>query len=255
MNTLLIALAVLPVLILAFVVYKQDKIEKEPFGKLLKAFWFGCIAVVPAVILESLLSEFTPGVPILSGAYTGYIVAGCSEEACKLLMLYWAVWKSREFNEYFDGIVYACFVSLGFACVENIGYVTMQETLSEAMSVGLLRSVLSVPGHFLFGVMMGYYFALAKFKPQQKSHYLWMAFWVPMLWHGTFDALLMVAEEMDESLEIVAGVLFVVFVVFDIKLWKWGVRRIKRLQELSDEQKKKHSSLPLNPFEGFKWYV
>ena len=38
MNNLLIDLAVLPVLILAFVVYKQDKIEKEPFGKLLKAF-------------------------------------------------------------------------------------------------------------------------------------------------------------------------------------------------------------------------
>lgn len=255
MNTTLIALAVLPVLILAIVVYKQDKIEKEPFGKLLKAFLLGCLAVIPAIVAESALSFLTPSIPLLKGAYTGFIVAGCCEEASKLLMLYWAVWKSREFNEYFDGIVYACFVSLGFACVENIGYVTMQETLSEAMSVGVLRSLLSVPGHFLFGVMMGYYFALAKFTPSRKSHYMRLAFVVPMLWHGTFDSILMVAEELGESLEIVAGVLFVVFVIFDIKMWKWGVRRIKRLQELSHNQSNEQQSWLNNPFEGFKWYV
>ena len=252
---MLLALAVLPVLILAWVVYKQDKVEKEPFGKLLKAFLLGCLAVFPAMIGEGALTVFTPQVPVLRGAYTGFIVAGCCEEASKLLMLYWAVWKSREFNEYFDGIVYACFVSLGFACVENIGYVTMQETLSEAMSVGALRSVLSVPGHFLFGVMMGYYFALAKFTPSRRKHYMQMAFVVPMLWHGTFDSILMVAEDLEENLEIVGIVLFVVFVVFDIKMWKWGVRRIRRLQELSNEQKQSGRHLPLNPFEGFKWYI
>lgn len=255
MNTTLIALAVLPVLILAYVVYKQDKIEKEPFGKLLKAFLMGCLAVVPAIALEGALTAFTPQIPLLKGAYTGFIVAGCSEELCKLAMLYWAVWKSREFNEYFDGIVYACFVSLGFACVENIGYVTMQETFSDALSVGAVRSILSVPGHFLFGVMMGYYFALAKFIPGKKKDYLLKAFWVPMLWHGTFDSILMVAEEFGENMEVVAGVLFIVFVVFDIKMWKWGVRRIKRLQELSNEQKDERNSLRLNPFEGFKWYI
>ena len=132
----------------------------------------------------------------------------------------------------------------------------MQETFSDALSVGAMRSVLSVPGHFLFGVMMGYYFALAKFVPAQKNYYMGKAFLVPMLWHGTFDSLLMVAEDLGENLELITGALFIVFVVFDIRLWRWGVRRMRRLQELSREQKQTaESSLPANPFEGFKWYV
>ena len=259
MDTILLILAVLPVAVLALVVYRQDKVEKEPFGKLLLAFFMGMLAVVPAIIGESFLEAYTPDIPVLHGAYTGFVVAGCCEEAAKLLMLYWAIWKSREFNEYFDGIVYACFVSLGFACVENIGYVTMQDTFSSAVATGSVRALLSVPGHFLFGVMMGYHFALAKFKPARKGHHLWMAFFIPMLWHGAFDSLLMVAEDLGEHVDLVAGALLLFFIFFDIRMWKWGVRRIHRLQQLSNEQKKAAEGERLhlleNPFEGFKWYI
>ena len=262
MNIYLIAIAVLPVLLLAFVVYRQDKYEKEPLGKLIKAFIFGALSIIPAGIMESILIQFTPPFPVVSGAYTGYVVAGCSEELFKLLFLYWAVWKSVEFNEYFDGIVYACFVSLGFACFENLGYVMGQEVFSEAMATGTMRALLSVPGHFLFGVMMGYYFSLAKFGDQKgtqrrHSHYMLMAFVVPMLLHGTFDALLMIPESMGEGQTAVAGVLFVLLIWFDIRMWKWGIHRIRRLQELSQQQSENGTpfDLPLNPFEGFTWDV
>ena len=170
MNIYLIAIAVLPVLVLAFVVYRQDKYEKEPIGKLIKAFIFGALAILPAVLLEGMLSRFVPPIPVVSGAYMGFVVAGCSEELCKLVMLYWAVWKSQEFNEYFDGIVYACFVALGFACFENLGYVMGQESFSEAMVTGSVRALLSVPGHFLFGVMMGYYFIIISVVYWLVSH-------------------------------------------------------------------------------------
>lgn len=263
MNIYLIAIAVLPVLILAFVVYKQDKYEKEPFGKLLKAFLFGAIAILPAGFLESILIMFTPPIPIVSGAYTGFVVAGCSEELCKLIFLRWAIWKSREFNEYFDGIVYACFVSLGFACFENLGYVLGQEVFADAMVTGTVRALLSVPGHFLFGVMMGYYFSLAKFgdrgdTKRHRRHYMWMAFLVPMLLHGTFDSLLMIPETMGDGQMAVAWVLFVVFIWFDIRLWKWGVRRIRRLQEFSQQQVYETSTQGTHisdPFDGFTWNI
>ena len=83
MNISLIAIAVLPVLVLAFVVYRQDKYEKEPIGKLIKAFIFGALAILPAVLLEGMLSRFVPPIPVVSGAYMGFVVAGCSEELCK----------------------------------------------------------------------------------------------------------------------------------------------------------------------------
>ena len=131
MNIYLIIIAVLPVFVLAFIVYRQDKYEKEPLRQLVKAFFFGALAIIPAALMERFLVWFTPPIPILSGAYTGFVVAGCSEELFKLLMLMLAVWKSREFDEYMDGIVYASFVALGFACFENIAYVFRQEAFAD----------------------------------------------------------------------------------------------------------------------------
>lgn len=241
-SAILLSLAVLPVVVLAFFVYRKDKFEKEPLRMLVKAFFFGCLSVIPAIVLEGMLGRlyvviggnYLPA--FASGLYNGFVVAGCSEELCKLLLLSWAVWKSQEFNEYFDGIVYAAFVSLGFAGCENIMYVFNSESYSAALMTGGVRAVLSVPGHFLFAVVMGYYFALAKFQPEQRGQNLAKAFLFPMLLHGTFDALLMVPEAMGMEDSWLAAVLFFVFLNFDIRLWKIGMRRLNHLQELSSQQ-------------------
>ena len=148
-----------------------------------------------------------------------------------------------------DGIVYASFVALGFACFENIAYVFRQEAFADALVTGSVRAVLSVPGHFLFGVMMGYYFALAKFDPERRRHYLWRAFFIPMLMHGTFDSLLMIPESMPAGAGVVSSVLFLLLLWFDIRMWKWGVRRIRHLQELTKQQNVDRS----HPFAGFTW--
>lgn len=273
-NVILVALAILPVVVLGFFVYRKDKFEKEPLRMLIKAFLFGCLSVVPAVFLESFLSSayemlggsMLPGA--FRGIYTGYVVAGSSEELCKLLLLSWAVWKSADFDEYFDGIVYATFVSLGFACLENLMYVFSQDTFSTAVATGSMRALLSVPGHFLFGVVMGYYFALAKFDTEHRGANLFKAFLYPMFLHGTFDALLMIPEGMGENAGWLGGLLFVVFIYFDIKLWKVGMRRLRHLQELSEGQqydtgRAEESSDRWNggenrngdPFSGFNWDV
>ncbi len=237
MDSILLAIAILPVLILGFYINTQDKFQKEPFGMILKAFFFGALSILPAIFMESVLSEYTPtGMPVLEGAYTGYVVAGFSEELCKFLMLSWAIWRNRYFDEYFDGIVYAAFVSLGFACFENISYVFGQETYASALVTGSVRAVLSVPGHFLFGVTMGYYFALAKFQPEKRFVNLLKAVFYPALLHGTFDALLMIPENIGQGAAVITIGLFVMFILFDIRLWKIASRRLRHLQELSSKQ-------------------
>ena len=52
-----------------------------------------------------------------------FVVVAISEEGFKYVLLKKRTWKSREFNCEFDGVVYAVFVSLGFALWENIFYV------------------------------------------------------------------------------------------------------------------------------------
>lgn len=268
MNTneiILLALAVLPVVVLAFYVYRQDRFDREPLRMLLKAFLFGCLSVVPAALLEQVLSVWFASAGgaglngVLQGAFNGYVVAGCSEELSKLLLLTLAVWRSREFDEYFDGIVYATFVSLGFAGLENVMYVFSQDTFGTAIATGSMRALLSVPGHFLFGVVMGYYFARAKFEPEYRGANLLKAFLYPMLLHGTFDALLMIPESMGEGYEWLSGVLMPVFLYFDIRLWRVGMRRLRHLQELSAGQsadaQEADDEPPEDPLAGIRWDV
>lgn len=247
----LFSAAVLPVLILLFAIYKADKINKEPFGKLFVVFLCGALTVAPASLLEMFLSGFTPSGALLGGLYTGFCVAGFSEELFKLVALFLLVWRSRHFDEYFDGIVYAVYVSMGFACVENVMYVFSGDSYSTSMATAATRAILSVPGHFLFAVMMGYYLALAKFATNRRRRYLLYALLVPVFFHGTFDALLMVPEGMEDGPMkwLVSSLFLMVFILFDIKMWRRGVRRIRRLQQLSSEQGQEARSV----FEGFQW--
>ncbi|MBP5527087.1 MAG: PrsW family intramembrane metalloprotease [Bacteroidales bacterium] len=245
--------AILPVLLLLYFIYRKDKLNPEPLGKLLLTFFVGCLCVIPAGLMESVIMPLAPSAedaPVFNGLFTGYAVAGFSEELCKLLLLLWVIWRSPHFDEYFDGIVYATFLSLGFACVENIGYVMSG---NDPMTTALMRGLLAVPAHFLFAVTMGYYVSLAKFDPAGRWGHLWKALLYPVLMHGTYDALLMVSSNLggsDGGLATgVTLVLFVLFIVFDIKLWRWGLKRIKRLQERSKEQDFDRS----HPFDGFSW--
>lgn len=240
--------AVVPVVLLLFFVARKDKLNPEPLGKLLLTFFVGCFSVVPASLLESLLSPYAPPTPILNGLYTGYVVAGFSEELCKLLLLMLVIWKSRHFDEYFDGIVYAVFLSLGFACVENVGYVM---TGNDPLATALMRGLLAVPAHFLFAVTMGYYLSLARFDPQGRRKHLVRALIYPVLLHGTYDALLMVSENVQQYNFLISGTLMLIFIYFDIKMWRWGLRRIKRMQQRSTEA----DCNRLRPFEGFRWDV
>ena len=250
--------AVVPVLVLLYFIYKKDKYQPEPLGKLLLTFFVGCLSVIPAAMMEGVIMVVAPSeevMPVLNGVFNGYLVAGFSEELCKLLLLLLLIWKSPHFDEFFDGIVYAAYLSLGFACVENIMYVLQGD---DQMMTALARGLLAVPAHFLFAVTMGYYVSLAKFDPENKGSHLFKAFLYPMLLHGTYDALLMVASNLsngyDEGNIIIGGIcliLFVVFVIFDTKLWRKGLKRIKKMQERSKEQ----GFDRLHPFDGFTWDI
>ena len=85
------------------------------------------------------------------------------------------------------GVVYAVFVSLGFALWENLGYVAMY-----GLSTALVRAVTAVPGHACFGVFMGVYYGRAKrydndgdFVKAKRCRT--MAVLMPALLHGAYD--------------------------------------------------------------------
>lgn len=201
----LLSLALIPAVVLLVYIYKKDTVEKEPMSLLLKCLCFGALATVPASCLETLLDYFLvkmQNIPKGSVKYaliTGFVIAGGVEEACKFFVLRKLTWKNKNFDYFFDGIVYAVFVSLGFAALENVLYV-----FDGGASVAFKRMFTAVPGHCCFGVCMGYYYSLAKNASVEwnLNNYrtcIQKAFWIPMLIHGIYDALIMVKPEVAGS--------------------------------------------------------
>ena len=222
---LLFVIAVLPVALLMIYIYRQDKYQKEPVKSLIKAFVGGMIAIPLDILLVLCFDLFFKGTAFYETVFfSSFIEAGIPEELCKFLIFMIFIWNDKNFDEYFDGIIYATFIGLGFACVENIEYV-----FQYGFATGVVRALLSVPGHFLFGVVMGYFLSMAKFHPEQRSKYLWTGLLLAILAHGLFDWLLMSAN----VLPIVGGVIYALFLAGDIALWRLGLRYIKKQQENS----------------------
>ena len=229
MNTIILILAVLPVIVLAAYIYKKDKYEKEPFRMLLLAFFLGILSIPLDLIIVGIINGAMPGSTVF---YSAFFEAGIPEEFSKWLLFMLVIWRNKNFNEFFDGIVYACFIGLGFAGIENLMYVFGNESFGGALATGVMRALLSVPGHFLFAVIMGYFLGLAKFRPKERGKYLLFSLLCPMLAHGIFDYLLMLSSALSENnLEVLGAILFIVFIYLDIKMWKIGVRQIAKLQE------------------------
>ena len=191
MNPVLIAAAIVPAVILLSKIYRADRLEPEPKGLLLGLVVRGALATAIALVLEELgsavLEEFYAEDTLPYNFFMYFGVVAFSEEGAKYFLLKRRTWRSSAFNCQFDGVVYAVFVSLGFALWENLGYVAMY-----GLGTALLRAVTAVPGHACFGVFMGVFYALAKRRenegdPAASARFRRAAVLVPALLHGAYD--------------------------------------------------------------------
>ncbi|HPT15275.1 MAG TPA: PrsW family glutamic-type intramembrane protease [Bacteroidales bacterium] len=227
----LLVLSLAPVIIILAYVYIRDKYEKEPLRLVLKGLAAGAIILIPAAFIEEGLGRLPESRGLIPGAlYTGFVVAGATEELLKFLMVYLLFFRNRNFNERYDGIVYSVAVSLGFAALENVLYV-----FRGGMQVGLLRAFTAVPAHAFFGMIMGYYFGLARFVQGAKSKNLLKAIALPWFFHGLYDFILYSQNPW----------LLLTFVPLMIVLLVTGMKRIKQHQLASAFNPKSESFLEL----------
>lgn len=226
MDLILTVLAVIPAAILLVYIYRKDTVEHEPAGLLALLFLGGCLSIIPTMICElvaeSFLVSLFGGASVLYAFLENFFGVALIEEGWKLVFLALIAWRSRHFDHLFDGLVYAVFVSLGFALVENIMYVLSQESISEALEVAGMRALLSVPLHAFCGVIMGFYFGQAKKAAVEnnqdvKKRNLVLSLVVPMAVHGFYDFCLSV-----DSLLLELG-----FFVFVIGLYVFAFNRVR----------------------------
>ena len=174
-----ISLAVVPAVILLIYFYNKDKQKKEPVSLVLKIFIFGFISVIPAIIIEMLLSWFIPDSSQISNILIrSFISAALVEEYIKYKTVGLFALPNKNFDEIADGIVYTITVSLGFAVFENIFY------SFGPVSTLILRGLTAIPLHAFASGIMGYYIGKSKFG---NSNLRYKGLAIAVLIHGFYD--------------------------------------------------------------------
>tara|TARA_Y100000389_G_C17325216_1_gene445187 strand:- start:228 stop:914 length:687 start_codon:yes stop_codon:yes gene_type:complete len=183
----LLLVTILPSILIILFFVNSDKF-KEPKSEIIKVFIFGILITIPAYILNTFLGDFWyNNTKVSQNLISSFLTAAPVEEGLKLSILYYFVYKMKDFNEPLDGIVYGVTASLGFATLENIYYVYLlaDHFQTTSMALAVVRSFSAVPAHAVFGIFMGYFFM--KYSFIKKGDNLFFAFIVPFVLHGCYN--------------------------------------------------------------------
>ena len=190
-DFILVIAAVVPAIFLMIKAYRSDRLEKESplmLWSLVKAGIFSSLlALVAERVLGFFLNLTVPQNSVMYNVILYFVIVAFAEEGAKYFMLWRHSWKSPEFNCQYDGVVYAVFVSLGFALWENISYV-----MSYGFGTAIIRALTAIPGHACFGVFMGVFYGIAKKHDYVNTRatstlFCVMSVVVPALLHGAYD--------------------------------------------------------------------
>lgn len=188
MNWWLIILAVLPGLLISYYIFYIDKYNRENFLPLTICFALGMLITVPALYLQEYIADLgIDGEGSLLNTFAFALIAvALTEEVCKGFCVLAYPFHRPFFDEPLDGIVYSVFVGMGFATLENILYAD-----SYGLETILVRAFTAVPAHAAFGVIMGYYFGLAKFQKERRMVLILKGLLIVVLLHGIYDFFLL----------------------------------------------------------------
>lgn len=224
---MLIVFAILPIILLAILFYRLDELEKEPKQELVKACLFGLISIFLTVMISYIVNLHQIEVSSLKSlGKIGYsfFAIGFIEEFSKWLVTIFFLKKNKQVDTLFDYILYAIYIGLGFALVENVLY-----TITGGIFVALVRAFLTVPAHAFYAITMGYYLGKAKVY-KQKNAYL-LSLFIPVLLHGTFDSFILVGDYLS----------YLLFFLFVIGLYFFAIFLIKKTRNLDNQEAKNNS--------------
>ena len=218
---LLIPIA-LPALFWAVYHYHKDRHLPEPAGNLLLCFALGMLAAglskAMYIGLEPIGLRFdalalADSNPLGLLAYA-LLAIGPIEELAKMAPFLLVVIRLRAFDEPLDGIVYASFIALGYAAVENYHYLDFL-TGFEAFARGFAGPVI----HILFASIWAYWITRAWLAKGPIVRPALCGFLLAAGLHGLYD--FMVLRYPVSALPIAAAMI--------AAIWIWRLRLMRRL--------------------------
>ncbi len=221
---LLILPVVIPVIFWAAYHYHKDRHLPEPPGNLLLCFLLGIaaaglskamyIGLEPLGLRVDAVAIAQENGPLLF-AYT-MLAIGPIEEFAKLLPFVVVVLRFRAFDEPLDGIIYASFIALGYAAIENYHYLDFLSGI-ESAARGFAGPVI----HILFASIWAHWITLARLDNEPILRPAALGFMLAAGLHGLHDFL--VLRHPVAALPIAAAMI--------VTIWIWRLRLMQRLHE------------------------
>ncbi len=217
LDLITLGVALLPTIVIFTIVLANARAKREPFKKVASVFTISALSCIPAAILEGIgigiitavLSAMGSGVSKEDLGVTGFaiynavqfvFIVGLAEEACKYFTFKWIIFHDREFDNTYDGVIYGAASALGFATLENLMYVFLDN--DSPLYTAIMRAILSVPMHAVTGIVMGYYFGICKYRKYNNvnadTHPQRGAFIFSVILHGVYDWWVSTGEMFDD---------------------------------------------------------
>jgi protease PrsW len=145
--------------------YRRDRLEPEPKTMILQVFFLGGL-LAAAIGTPILNNVFQVSEWLYTNLWTrllgGILVIGFTQEFLKYAAVRWTVYKSNEFDEPVDGIIYATVAGLGYAAMLNIQFVI--DSGGVDLGPGVIRITIVSLAHASFAGIVGYFLGIEKFQ-------------------------------------------------------------------------------------------
>ncbi len=159
-----VILAVVPAAIWIAFFYRRDRLEPEPKSMVFQVFLLGGL-LAAAVGIPLVDNVFQVSEWLYDTFWTqllgGILVIGFTQEFLKYAAVRWSVYKSEEFDEPVDGIIYATAAGLGYATVLNVAFVVGSGGVD--LGTGVIRITVTALAHASFAGVVGYFLGREKF--------------------------------------------------------------------------------------------
>ena len=203
---------ILAPILLGIIIWKSDRFQ-EPGEFLLASFLLG-VSIILALDLLIMITEhhlapllgldleayreWKAGgykdegaiAPIAEHVFQSFFRAAFLEEGIKFALLIFFCVRLSDLNEPIDAIVYGAAIGLGYAAIENVGYL-MSSNYDEAWSISMVKvRYYPLIMHMGFGVLMGFLLSQNLFEERsifKRRLMLIMSLALPVTFHGIYN--------------------------------------------------------------------
>ena len=221
---------VMPVIFWAGYHYYKDRHMPEPVGNLVLCFGLGILSFYLGKLMYmglDLVGLRFDAFALAESSRAGFLAysvlaIGGIEESAKLLPFLIVALRFKAFDEPVDGIIYAAFIALGFATVENILYLQYADGL-EMIGRGFASPLV----HIMFASIWAFNIGLAFLQRKRLMGIVLKYLGLAALAHGVYDFIVIALP--------LSALPFSALLI--LAIWLWRMHLIRDLHRRADKSR------------------